>query len=67
MASEPVQNLVQSLMAGRITRRDFVLRLSALGCVDLESHQSASTESFTRMRRTVTHSAGAGSLAGLCQ
>src|SRR2546428_12078163 len=31
MASEPVQNLVQSLMAGRITRRDFVLRLSALG------------------------------------
>src|SRR6266566_2580844 len=31
MASEPRKDLVQSFMAGKISRRDFVLRLTAAG------------------------------------
>jgi ABC-type glycerol-3-phosphate transport system substrate-binding protein len=31
MASEPVEDLVARLMAGKISRRDFVVRLSAAG------------------------------------
>src|SRR5215467_1145062 len=42
-------------------------RLSALGQGVLDSHHTYSTESLTRMRRTVTHSAGIGILAGLNQ
>src|ERR1700690_749623 len=41
--------------------------LLALGQGVLENHQTYSTESFTRIRRTVTHSAGIGILAGLYQ
>src|SRR5882672_3887843 len=41
--------------------------LSALGHGVFPSHQTCSTESFTLMRRTVTHSAGIGSFAGLYQ
>src|SRR5664280_1507377 len=43
------------------------LRFEALGCGDLESHHTYSTESRTRIRRTVTHSAGTGIFAGLYQ
>src|SRR2546427_3397827 len=39
-------------------------RLSALGQGVGESHQRQLTASLTRMGRTVTHSAGVGSLAG---
>src|ERR1700733_164553 len=42
-------------------------RFEALGHAVFESHQTYSTESRTRMRRTVTHSAGTGILAGLYQ
>jgi ABC-type glycerol-3-phosphate transport system substrate-binding protein len=31
MTNEPAEDLIQSFMAGKISRRDFVLRLSALG------------------------------------
>ena len=39
----------------------------ALGCGVFENHHRHSTASFTRILRTVTHSAGEGSLAGLYQ
>jgi hypothetical protein len=42
-------------------------RLSARGQGVRDNHQTYSTESLTRIRRTFTHSAGAGSLAGLNQ
>ncbi len=42
-------------------------KLLAFGCGVFESHQTCSTESFTRTRRTVTHSAGTGIFAGLYQ
>src|SRR3954454_14511031 len=42
-------------------------RLSAFGCGVGESHQTRVNESLTRTRRTVTHSAGVGSRAGLKQ
>src|ERR1035438_5748182 len=43
------------------------LRFEALGWGVLENHQTYSTESRTRIRRTVTHSAGTGIFAGLYQ
>src|SRR5256885_8040511 len=42
-------------------------RLSAFGHGVFDSHHTYSTESLIRMRRTVTHSAGIGILAGLNQ
>src|SRR5438067_1975931 len=42
-------------------------RLSDFGQGVFDNHQTYSTESFTRMRRTVTHSAGIGIFAGLNQ
>src|SRR5919199_3626843 len=42
-------------------------RLFAFGHGVLDSHQTCSTESRMRIRRTVTHSAGIGILAGLYQ
>src|SRR5438445_3328215 len=42
-------------------------RLSAFGHSVFDIHQIGLTASVTRRRRTVTHSAGLGSLAGLCQ
>src|SRR5258706_1122615 len=41
--------------------------LLAFGQGVFENHQTYSTESLTRIRRTVTHSAGIGILAGLYQ
>src|SRR3990172_4599865 len=41
--------------------------LSAFGHDVVESHQTYSTESLIRTRRTLTHSAGVGILAGLYQ
>ncbi len=43
------------------------LRLSAFGCGVGDIHQTRVKASFTRVRRTVTHSAGDGSRAGLKQ
>ena len=43
------------------------LRLYAFGRSVFLSHQHGSTESFTRMRWTFTHSAGVGIFAGLYQ
>src|SRR5271155_5043814 len=42
-------------------------RFDAFGQGVFESHHTYSTESLTRIRRTVTHSAGTGILAGLYQ
>src|ERR1017187_8707735 len=42
-------------------------RFDAFGLGVFESHQTYSTESLTLTRRTVTHSAGTGILAGLYQ
>ena len=41
--------------------------LSDFGKADNESQKMYSTESLTRIRRTFTHSAGAGIFAGLYQ
>jgi hypothetical protein len=41
--------------------------LFAFGLGVLDSHQRQLTASFTRIFRTVTHSAGDGSFAGLYQ
>ena len=43
------------------------MRFEDLGFSVLENHHTISTESLTRIRRTVTHSAGPGMRAGLCQ
>jgi len=43
------------------------VRLFALGPGVFDNHQTYSTASLTRMRRTVTHSAGIGIFAGLNQ
>src|SRR5574341_2396230 len=53
---------IMSALYGRST-----VLLFALGWGVLENHQTYSTESFTRTRRTVTHSAGIGIFAGLYQ
>src|SRR5690348_12797913 len=42
-------------------------RFEAFGQAVLENHQTYSTESRMRIRRTVTHSAGIGIFAGLYQ
>ena len=42
-------------------------RLLALGQGVLDSHQTVLIASLTRIRRTVTHSAGVGSLDGFHQ
>ena len=61
------------LMPRRINRSMSLLyfwrtrELSALGNLDGDNQKMYSTESLTRIRRTFTHSAGAGILAGLYQ
>jgi hypothetical protein len=50
----------------RATGGGGTFRLLALTTVG-DSHHTQSTASFTRTRRTVTHSAGLGSLEGLHQ
>jgi len=59
-------NRVESTLHVGAIRRS-TLRLSAFGAGVLDSHQTQLTASLTRIRRTVTHSAGEGSLAGLYQ
>src|SRR5262245_3171044 len=52
-------------MSGLYSSR--ILRLSAFGSGVFDNHHTYSTESLMRNRRTLTHSAGAGNLAGLYQ